>query len=113
MNLIIPMILMILSRLLGPLVKAVESGLCPDFRGPGTGPKVASLYRQLIVKWPFFGPWWPDALGGLLPGLEEIGYRLIVLMIRMMHISPLIWMNLIKPNGCIWIVSEFLGTSRS
>ena len=29
---------------LGPLVQAVKSGLGPDFRGPGSGPKVATSY---------------------------------------------------------------------
>ena len=95
MSLIILMILMILSCLLGPLVQAVKSGLGPDFRGPGSGPKVANSYRRLIVKWPFFDPWRPGVFKGLLAGAEEIRYWLIVLMIRMMQISPMILMKLI------------------
>ena len=76
-------------------VQAGKSRPGPDFRGPGSGPKVANSYRRPIVKWPFFGPWRPGALRGLLAGPEEIRYWLIVLMIRMMQISPMILMNLI------------------
>ena len=44
MNLIILMILMFLSCFLGLVVQAVKSELGPDFRGPGSGPKVANSY---------------------------------------------------------------------
>ena len=53
------------------------------------------LWRP-FVKWPFFGPSQPVAFRGLLARPGEIRFWLIVLMIRMMQISPMALMNLIS-----------------